>query len=82
MLFRSSAWVVWLLVHIWYLIGFRNRFVVMVNWFWSYVTFQRGARLVTSSQRDPSRMASPETSFAPRRTCQPQERSRDGGGAG
>jgi NADH dehydrogenase len=40
------AWLAWLLVHIWYLIGFRNRFVVLFNWAWSYVTYKRGARLI------------------------------------
>lgn len=42
------AWMAWLLVHIWFLIGFRNRFVVMFTWFWSYVTYRRGARLITN----------------------------------
>jgi NADH dehydrogenase len=41
------AWLAWLFVHIWYLIGFRNRLVVMINWAWSYVTYRRGARLIT-----------------------------------
>jgi NADH:ubiquinone reductase (H+-translocating) len=41
------AWMAWLLVHIWYLIGFKNRLVVMINWAWSYVTYRRGARLIT-----------------------------------
>ncbi len=40
------AWLAWLLVHIWYLIGFRNRLVVMITWAWSYVTYRRGARLI------------------------------------
>ena len=40
------AWLAWLVVHIWYLIGFRNRLLVMFNWFWSYATFKRGARLI------------------------------------
>ena len=44
-----SAWLAWIVVHIWYLIGFRNRLVVMFDWFWSYVTFKRGARLITHS---------------------------------
>lgn len=42
-----TAWMVWLAVHIWFLIGFRNRMVVMTTWFWSYVTYGRGARLIT-----------------------------------
>jgi NADH dehydrogenase len=41
------AWLAWLLVHIWYLIGFRNRLVVMITWAWSYFTYRRGARLIT-----------------------------------
>jgi NADH dehydrogenase len=41
------AWLAWLLVHIWFLIGLRNRLVVMITWFWSYVTYERGARLIT-----------------------------------
>ena len=41
------AWCMWLVVHIFYLIGFRNRVAVMLSWAWSYITFQRGARLIT-----------------------------------
>jgi NADH:quinone reductase (non-electrogenic) len=46
-LYGFIAWLAWLLVHIWYLIGFKNRLVVMINWAWSYVTYRRGARLIT-----------------------------------
>lgn len=41
------AWLVWVVVHIYYLIGFRNRVVVLLQWAWAYLTFQRGARLIT-----------------------------------
>jgi NADH dehydrogenase len=41
------AWILWLVVHIYYLIGFRNRLVVLLEWAWAYITFQRGARLIT-----------------------------------
>jgi NADH dehydrogenase len=41
------AWLFWWVVHLLYLIGFRNRFTVMFQWAWSFVTFQRGARLIT-----------------------------------
>jgi NADH dehydrogenase len=44
------AWWAWLLVHIWYLIGFRNRFVVIFDWAWSYFTYRRGARLITGGR--------------------------------
>jgi NADH dehydrogenase len=46
----SFAWWFWLLVHIYALIGFRNRLSVFVQWAWSYVTFTRGARLIVSQQ--------------------------------
>ncbi|MFL5541207.1 MAG: NAD(P)/FAD-dependent oxidoreductase, partial [Longimicrobiaceae bacterium] len=41
------AWVVWLFIHILFLIGFRNRLSVFMQWAWSYATWQRGARLIT-----------------------------------
>jgi NADH:ubiquinone reductase (H+-translocating) len=41
------AWLAWLFIHILFLIGFRNRIVVMVNWAWAYLTYERGARLIT-----------------------------------
>jgi NADH:ubiquinone reductase (H+-translocating) len=41
------GWLFWSVAHIYFLIGVRNRFVVAVTWFWSYLTFQRGARLIT-----------------------------------
>jgi NADH dehydrogenase len=47
------AWVSWLAVHIFYLIGFRNRFFVLISWAWSYVTFRRGARIITGVPRLP-----------------------------
>jgi NADH dehydrogenase len=45
------GWVFWSVVHIYFLIGIRNRFVVALNWLWSYLTFQRGARLIGASTR-------------------------------
>lgn len=47
-----AAWVVWAGVHIAYLIGFRNRVLVMAQWIWKYLTYQRGARLITRDPRD------------------------------
>ena len=41
------AWLLWGLVHIAFLIGFRNRVVVLMDWLWAYATFKRGARLIT-----------------------------------
>ena len=53
--FRISgliAWWIWVFVHIYYLINFRNRVLVMIQWAWSYFTFQRGARLITMESID------------------------------
>lgn len=43
------AWLSWLFVHILFLIGFRNRLLVLIQWAWSYLTYERGARLITGS---------------------------------
>lgn len=43
------AWLAWLFVHILFLIGFRNRVLVFIQWAWSYFTYERGARLITGS---------------------------------
>ncbi len=42
-----SAWLLWSVAHIYFLIGFRNRLAVALHWFWNYITFQRGTRLIT-----------------------------------
>jgi NADH dehydrogenase len=56
-----TAWVAWLLLHVFYLIGFRNRAVVLFNWAWSYFTYQRGARLITGRVLKPrSSRAAPQ----------------------
>ncbi|HKW19161.1 MAG TPA: NAD(P)/FAD-dependent oxidoreductase [Terriglobales bacterium] len=41
------AWLAWLFIHIFFLIGFRNRIIVLIQWAWSYFTYERGARLIT-----------------------------------
>jgi NADH dehydrogenase len=41
------AWILWSFVHIYFLIGFRNRLFVAASWLWNYLTFQRGTRLIT-----------------------------------
>jgi NADH:ubiquinone reductase (H+-translocating) len=43
----TLAWLLWCVVHVSFLIGFRNRLVVILDWLWSYITFQSGARLIT-----------------------------------
>jgi NADH dehydrogenase len=44
------AWFIWLFIHIFWLIGFRNRLAVLIEWAWSYVTFQRSVRLITGER--------------------------------
>ncbi len=41
------AWLSWLFIHLFFLIGFRNRFFVMIEWAWAYITYNHGARLIT-----------------------------------
>jgi NADH dehydrogenase len=52
------AWLAWLFVHIFFLVGFRNRLLVLFQWAWAYLTFDKGARLITrnfqSEQRPPA----------------------------
>jgi NADH dehydrogenase len=52
------AWLAWLFVHILFLVGFRNRVLVFIQWAWAYLTFDKGARLITrnfqSEQRPPA----------------------------
>ncbi len=57
------AWLAWMGIHVLFLIGFHNRFVVMFNWAWQYLTWKRGARLITHTSREEQRFlleAAPE----------------------
>ncbi|HSK18772.1 MAG TPA: NAD(P)/FAD-dependent oxidoreductase [Longimicrobiales bacterium] len=45
------AWMIWVVVHIMYLIGFRNRVLVMMQWAWAYLTYHRGIRLITGDRQ-------------------------------
>jgi NADH:ubiquinone reductase (H+-translocating) len=53
------AWLAWLFVHILFLIGFRNRLLVFIQWAWSYFTYERGARLITGGTNLPGWSAEP-----------------------
>jgi NADH:ubiquinone reductase (H+-translocating) len=55
------AWLLWSVAHIYFLIGFRNRAVVAMNWAWNYVTFQRGTRLITGMSGAREDMPRPAT---------------------
>jgi NADH dehydrogenase len=52
------AWLAWLFIHLFFLIGFRNRLLVMFDWAYSYLTFRRGARLITGEEH-PERVLRP-----------------------
>ena len=47
------GWVTWIVVHVYYLIGFRNRLLALVAWGWNYLRFDRPIRIVLESQTDP-----------------------------
>jgi NADH dehydrogenase len=53
------AWLAWLFVHIFFLIGFRNRIIVLIQWAWSYLTYERGARLITGDTTLPGWTVTP-----------------------
>lgn len=65
------AWLAWLVVHVAFLIGFRNRFLVLFSWAWSYLTYERGSRLITG---EPLRLTTD------RRVQEPEPRRDDGAG--
>jgi NADH dehydrogenase len=46
------AWLAWLFVHVWFLIGFRNRAAVVLQWAWTYLTFGRGSRLIVETSTE------------------------------
>jgi len=60
------AWLGWLFIHIMYLVGFRNRVLVLIEWAWAYLTYQRGARLITGQYAHESPLALTGESELPR----------------
>ena len=61
------AWLAWIFVHLWFLVGFRNRFLVFYNWLYGYLTYRRGARLITGRRLRPG---------VPRQVVEPSEAER------
>jgi NADH dehydrogenase len=53
MLTGTLAWLLWGIVHLYFLIGFRNRLLVLTNWLWAWLTYARGARLITGERTAP-----------------------------
>jgi NADH dehydrogenase len=45
------AWLFWCVAHVYFLIGFRNRLQVTLDWLWAYLTFERGSRLITDDDQ-------------------------------
>jgi len=60
-LWGLPAWLTWVVVHILYLIGFRNRILVMLQWGWAYLSYHRGIRLITGAGPAPGPLADPPT---------------------
>lgn len=63
----TFAWLLWGFVHIYFLIGFRNRLVVFVNWCWAWLTYARGARLIIGDERSPRGASGANAKTATRR---------------
>jgi len=63
------AWLLWLVVHLVMLIGFRNRLVVLVNWAWSYLTYDFGLRAIIGAEPEPSRRIVPGEDAARQRAA-------------
>ncbi|MCR5881346.1 NAD(P)/FAD-dependent oxidoreductase [Rhizobacter sp. J219] len=59
------AWLFWLFAHIYFLIGFRNRLVVLIDWAWAYLTFERHARVVAETPRATESASAPPLQDAP-----------------
>jgi NADH dehydrogenase len=58
-----TAWLIWSVAHIWFLVGFRSRVAVAISWLWSYATYQRSARLITGEATDAPRDRQSPPSF-------------------
>ena len=65
------AWIAWATIHLFYLVGFRNRFAVMATWLYNYVTFYKGSRLITGTQDGFDALRHPAPGSQPERV--PQE---------
>ena len=66
------AWVMWAGVHIFFLIGFRNRFNVMREWIWNYLTFYKGSRLITGTGGGDDALRHPQAGSEPFLTAAPE----------
>ena len=62
MLTGLLGWLAWIFVHVYYLIGFRNRLITMATWAWNYLRFDRPIRLILQAERDPELESNPDES--------------------
>jgi NADH:ubiquinone reductase (H+-translocating) len=56
------GWLAWLFIHLLFIVEFRNRLLVLLQWMWGYFTFQRGARLITGEVWKPAELPPPKLS--------------------
>lgn len=68
-----TAWLLWGVIHIMFLVGFRNRFAVMLSWVWHYLSYSKGARLITGNPRTRIKKPGMVTPFEPQPQPQPQD---------
>jgi NADH dehydrogenase len=61
----ALGWFIWCVAHIYFLIGFRNRVLVMLQWIWAYFTYRGGTRLITEAIPPPRQVAAPQPASAP-----------------
>src|ERR1700692_1692633 len=76
------AWLAWLFIHILFLIGFRNRLIVMIQWAFSYLSYERGARLITGSDELPGWIQSERDADSPEMSSDEVRRNEKTGTAG
>jgi NADH dehydrogenase len=69
------AWLLWLFVHIFFLVGFRNRVAVILEWAWAYLTFGRPIRLITGPIAPTLPEVAPPPIVSPERPARPAERT-------
>jgi hypothetical protein len=58
------AWLSWLFIHLMYLVGFQNRLIVFIRWAFNYITYNRGARLITGELEEEPRDNGKDAKFA------------------
>jgi NADH dehydrogenase len=68
------GWVTWIVVHVYYLVGFRNRILALASWAWNYLRFDRPIRIILETDRDPELQRSDRASQVPPQEPAPSSR--------